>query len=131
MKITKPKEKKMISTKDIFDYAADRERLSERLQSQIMLRGGSPDSEADAPYGTILDLIEKDPLLRSLWQRATNVALGHLSAWPEIPESAVAPAQCLLDALIVTELGAALPGDVTALYNPQAALDELRAALLA
>lgn len=117
------------STNSLFSYMEDRSRLMERLQSQLALRGGSADAEQDAPFGTILDLNEKDDLLKPLWQRATERVAAHLAAWRSVPERAVPLARALLDALMVSELAPGLPEAVMRRYDPEAALDDLRSAM--
>lgn len=121
---------KVISTNDLFAYQADRARLLERLQSQLLFRGGSPEAEQDAPFGTILDLNEREELLRPLWQRAAERVLSHLSAWQSVPASAIPLAQRLLDAYMVTELAPGLPEALMRQYDPEPILDDLRAAML-
>ena len=120
---------KETSTNSIFSYAADRARLMERLQSQLAFRGGDADAEQDAPFGTILDLNERDDLLKPLWQRATERVAAHLSAWRYVPERAVPLARALLDALMVRELAPGLPEALMRRYDPETALDDLRSAM--
>ena len=120
---------KETSTNSLFSYAADRARLMERLQSQLAFRGGGADAEQDAPFGTILDLNERDDLLKPLWQRATERVVVHLSAWRYVPERAVPLARALLDALMVRELAPGLPEALMRRYDPETALDDLRSAM--
>lgn len=120
---------KMTKTTDIFEYTIDKKRLMERLQSQLQFLSPSPEDDSNEPFETILDLNKKDAILQELWKRATERVQSHLSAWPEVPERVIPLALCLLDALMVTELAPELPASILRCYDPQTALDDLRASL--
>lgn len=119
----------MTKTTDIFEYTIDKKRLLERLQSQLQFLSPSHEDDTNEPCETILDLNKKDTILQELWERATERVRSHLSAWPEVPKRVIPLALCLLDALMVTELAPELPASILRCYDPQTALDDLRASL--